>query len=143
MPPPVRPYYRRDARSGVTPPNPDATFTITEHITRARGKSSQLTSISHDLVAIQHFDGIDYDVGCAELQAAGHQLEAYEDLATQIREQIINGVKREKVLAVRAMSLLNHNLESLVRWTFTGAPAARNRRISWAGRMIAVYFTRK
>jgi len=51
----TRPYFRRDQRDGISPPDLSKVCTYAEHIVHARGKRTQFTSISLDLAKIRDF----------------------------------------------------------------------------------------
>lgn len=58
--PPSRDYYRRDQRSGVSPPDLTKESTFAEHCVHARGKRTKFTSLTLDLTKVKDMGESDY-----------------------------------------------------------------------------------
>jgi len=64
-------HFRKDSSNGITPPNPDARVSYVDHVTKARGKRTQFTSVSEAADAIRHFAGDLYR--CSRVRLALNQ----------------------------------------------------------------------
>jgi len=80
-----RPYFRRDQRDGVSPPDLSKVCTFAEHIVHARGKRTQLTSVSLDLSKIRDFGDTEYRLRREETERDGHDIVEHEALLAELQ----------------------------------------------------------
>src|SRR4051794_6190582 len=69
-----RPYYRRDQKDGVSPPDLTKKCTYADHIVHARGKRTRFTSVSLDLSKIRDFGEASYRLKRREAEADSHKV---------------------------------------------------------------------
>lgn len=137
-----RDYYRRDERSGVSPPNLAKTCTFEEHIVRARGRRTQYTSVSLDLKKLREFGDTDYRLERDKLAADQHQLVEHEALMEALRATARESEKARRLQAVQALRYAGRRLEGLVDWKFHVDGLARKNLVTWAESKVQEYFTR-
>ncbi len=81
----TRPYFRRDQRDGISPPDLSKVCTYAEHIVHARGKRTQFTSISLDLAKIRDFGDTNYRLKREDAEIEGHGVVEHEVLLTELQ----------------------------------------------------------
>jgi hypothetical protein len=140
--PPPRDYFRRDQRSGIRPPDLSKECTFAEHIVHARGKRTRFTSVSLDLSKIRDFGDTNYRLDRPKVAEHRHALVEHEELIGELRRQVREGEKAERLLAVQAMRYATKRKEGLVNWSFDISRVARKDLLVWAEARIQVYFTR-
>jgi len=139
---PRRPYFRRDQKAGVSPPDLSKDCTFAEHIVHARGKRTRFTSVSLDLAKITDFGDADYQLERESAENDGHLLVEQEEVLTELRKVVREGEKEDRLRAARALRYAASRKEGLVRWGFDISPVLRKDLISWTRDKIQVYFTR-
>ncbi len=110
-----RPYFRRDQRDGISPPDLSKECTFAEHIVHARGKRTQYTSVSLDPNKIKDFGDTTYRLKRQQTEADKHIVtEAdkhivieHDSLLTELQRTI-----REQDKADRAKNI--HQILSLL-----------------------------
>src|SRR5262249_41194874 len=138
----ARPYYRRDQRNGISPPDLSKTCTYAEHIVHARGKRTQFTSVSLDATKIRDFGDTTYQLKREEAERDGTRVMEQEYLCESLRQDIREKNKAEKALAVQALRYATKRKEGLVQWAFDWSSVARKQLITWAQARVQDYFTR-
>ena len=93
-------YFRRDQDRGITAPDLSKDCTYAEHIVRARGKRTQLTSASLDRDKIDDFGPTLYKALRDKLDPGGHIIVEHEALLAQLRNSAVSSDKAEKVRAI-------------------------------------------
>lgn len=135
-------YFRRDQGDGVTAPDLSKDCSFAEHIVRARGKRTQLTSISRDRQRINDFGPVLYRALRSEIDADGHTLVEHEELMRQLRIAAESTEKEERARALQAQRYAKRRLEGVVRWDFVLSGVERKDWITWAFRHVQKYFSR-
>ncbi len=139
---PLREYFRRDQRDGISPPDLSKESTYAEHIVHARGKRTRFTSVSLDLTKIRDFGDTNYRLERPNLVGDEHGLVEHEELTDELRRTIRDGEKADRLLAVQALRYATKRKEGLVSWTFDISRVARKDLLTWTRARIQVYFTR-
>jgi hypothetical protein len=139
---PLREYFRRDQRDGISPPDLSKECTFAEHIVHARGKRTRFTSVSLDLTKIRDFGDTNYRLERRKLVEDEHGLVEHEELIGELRRIIREGEKAERLLSVQAMRYATKRKEGLVSWSFDTSRVARKDLLTWAESRIQSYFTR-
>jgi hypothetical protein len=139
---PLREYFRRDQRDGISPPDLSKECTFAEHIVHARGKRTCLTSISLDLGKIRDLGDTNYRLERVKLVEDQHGLVEHEALLEELRRVGREGEKADRLLAIQAMRYATKRKEGLVNWKFDISRVPRKDVIPWAQARIQVYFTR-
>ena len=134
-------HFRNDSPNGITPPNPDANVSHVDHITKARGKRTQFTSVSQDADSIRHFSGELYRCSRIAVQGDGHTFVEHNDLVDGIRQTILKSRREEKIKAERALQYTTRAKEALINWKFDFRRVPRKDRITRCGDQIQAYFT--
>jgi hypothetical protein len=135
-------YFRRDEKSGISPPDLSKAVTFAEHIVHARGKRTQYTSVSLDLSKIKDFGDADYQLDQPLTASDGHVLVRHETLLAELQRVIREEDKAERFRAIQALRYATRRKEGLVDWRFTSSTVARKDLISWADRQVQKYFKR-
>ena len=135
-------YFRRDQAGGVTAPDLSKDCSYAEHIVRARGKRTQLTSVSLDYNKITDFGPAVYQALRGELDNDGHAIVEHVDLMRQLRTVAESSSKEERARALQAQRYAKRRLEGLVRWNFTSDSVDRKDLITWAFQNVQKYFRR-
>jgi hypothetical protein len=138
----TRDYFRRDQRDGISPPDLSKECTFAEHIVHARGKRTQLTSVSWDLSRIKDFGDTDYRLDRDKLTDDEHSLIEHEVLVQSLRKSAREEDMAERLRAVQALRYATRRREGLVKWSFDISGIARKDLITWAGRHVQAYFIR-
>lgn len=133
-------YYRRDQADGVTAPDLSKDCSFAEHIVRARGKRTQMTSVSRDPAKIHDFGPSLYMVLRDVLRGGGHDLVEHAELIERLREAAQAGQKDERTRAVQALRYAKRRCEGIIRWNFSLANVDRSDLITWAFRNVQRYF---
>lgn len=133
-------YYRRDQADGITAPDLSKNCTFAEHIVRARGKRTQLTSVSLEPDKITDFGPALYQVVRAELNGGNHTLVEHDELMRRLRDAAATGVKEERAHAIQAQRYAKRRREGLVRWNFAVDGIDRKDLITWAFRRVQKHF---
>src|SRR5208337_1463997 len=81
----TRPYFRRDQKDGVSPPDLSKVCTYAEHIVRARGKRTQFTSVSLNLAKTRDFGDTDYRLNRERAEDDGHNVVEHEALLSELQ----------------------------------------------------------
>jgi hypothetical protein len=135
-------YYRRDQADGVAAPDLSKECTYAEHIVRARGKRTQLTSVSLDRQKINCFGPALYRALRPDIDRDGHAIVEHADLMRQLRAAAESNVKEERARAIQAQRYAKRRQEGLVRWNFSHETIDRKDLITWAFRKVQIYFVR-
>jgi len=135
-------YFRRDSKSGISPPDLSKDCTFAEHIVHARGKRTRFTSVSLDLTRIRDFGEADYRLEREQTASDGHLLVEHETLLTELRKVAREASKAERLRAVQALRYATRRKEGLVQWAFDTTAVARKDLITWAEKKVRAYFTR-
>ena len=78
-------YFRQDQEKGVTAPDLSKDCTYAEHIVRARGKRTQLTSVSLDPTKIHEFGPKLYQVLLHVIDQDQHTIVEHAELLASLR----------------------------------------------------------
>ena len=133
-------YFRRDQNGGVTPPDLSKDCTYAEHIVRARGKRTQLTSVSQDPKKINDFGPTLYQVIHQGLKEDNHTFVEHLELMSLLRNSAESSEKEERARAIQAQRYPKRRLEGLVKWNFSTETVERKELITWAFDKIQKYF---
>ena len=112
-------YFRRDQADGVTAPDLARDCSYAEHIVRARGKRTQLTSISLDAQRIHDFGPMLYRALRPEINHDGHAIVEHAELMQQLRAAAASNEKEERARALQAQRYAKRRQEGLVQWNFS------------------------
>lgn len=134
------PYYRRDQKDGITPPDLSKTCTYAEHIVHARGKRTQYTSVSLDAQKIAKFGPSLYELECEFVEKDQHGLIEHQRLMTELQRVAKQCEKEERARALQAIRYARSALEGLVDWKFDTSGVERKELITWTWRKIQPYF---
>jgi hypothetical protein len=133
-------YFRQDQEKGVTAPDLSKDCTYAEHIVRARGKRTQLTSISLEPTKVHDFGPALYQALCQEIKQDQHAIVAHAELMSHLRLAAESSKKEERARAIQAQRYAKRRLEGLVKWNFPTEKIDRKEMIAWAFRNIQKYF---
>jgi hypothetical protein len=133
-------YFRRDQTDGVTAPDLSKDCTYAEHIVRARGKRTQLTSVSLDSTKIQDFGPTLYRAIPQGISQDNHTIVEHEELLASLRNSAESNTKEERARAIQAQRYAKRRLEALVKWNFSTENVERKDLINWAFSRIQKYF---
>ncbi|WP_295407579.1 hypothetical protein [uncultured Thiocystis sp.] len=125
-------YFRRDQLDGITAPDLSKDCSYAEHIVRARGKRTQLTSVSLDQMKINDFGPALYRALKSEIDRDGHVLVEHADLMRKLRKAAASSGKEERSRALQAKRYAKRRLECLVDWRFGIVRIDRKDLITWA-----------
>ena len=137
-----RPYFRRDQGDGVSPPDLSKVCTFAEHIVHARGKRTQLTSVSLDLSKIRDFGDTEYRLMREETDRDGHEVVEHEALLAELRRAADEEQKAERQRAIQALRYARQRKEGLVKWNFDTSGVDRKDLINWAHGKVQAYFAK-
>ncbi|GAA4422411.1 hypothetical protein GCM10023155_06000 [Bremerella cremea] len=135
-------HFRKDSPNGITPPNPDVSVSPVDHITKARGKKTQYTSVSESEDSIRHFSGQCYRCESSEIVSEGHEVLLHADLLMLLRTTALGAQRAEKIKAERALQLATRAREALIDWKFDLKGVARKDRITHSASQIQKFFVR-
>ena len=138
----ARDYFRRDQRDGISPPDLSKDCTFAEHIVHARGKRTQLTSVSVDLSKIRDFGDTNYKLERERTSRSGHSLVEHEALLAELKRSIREDGREESDRAARALVYATRRKEGLVQWAFDTSGLARKDLLTWAFDKVQHFFTR-
>ncbi len=133
-------YFRRDQKNGVTAPDLTKACTYAEHIVRARGKRTRLTSVSLDRHKIDAFGPQLYSLARNLADDDGHVFVEHKELMNNLREIALSSNKKERARAIQAQRYAKRRLECLVDWNFQTDSIDRKNIITWAFESIQKYF---
>jgi hypothetical protein len=133
-------YFRRDQYVGVTAPDLSKACTYAEHIVRARGKRTQLTSVSLDRKKIGDFGETVYRVIRQEIDVDKHAIVEHSELLSDLRKSAESSDKEERARAIQAQRYAKRRFEGLVKWNFSIEKVERKDLIKWAFDNIQKYF---
>ena len=133
-------YFRRDQKNGVTAPDLTKACTYAEHIVRARGKRTRLTSVSLDRHKIDDFGPQLYSLARNLADDDGHVFVEHKELMNNLREIALSSNKKERARAIQAQRYAKRRLECLVDWNFQTDSIDRKNIITWAFESIQKYF---
>jgi len=136
----TRPYFRRDRREGISPPDLSKVCTYAEHIVHARGKRTQFTSISLDLAKIRDFGDTNYRLKREDAEIEGHGVVEHEVLLTELQRVAKDQQKAERLRAIQALRYTRQRREGLVTWKFDISGVERKDLIDWARGKIQRFF---
>jgi hypothetical protein len=139
---PVRDYFRRDQRDGISPPDLSKECTFAEHIVHARGKRTRYTSVSLDLGRIKDFGETSYRLDRPRVSDDKHVLVEHELLIGELRRVILEEEKAARLRAVQALRYATMRKEGLVNWSLDTSKIERKHLLNWTKARIQVYFTR-
>jgi hypothetical protein len=114
----VRPYFRRDQRDGISPPDLSKTCTFAEHIVHARGKRTQFTSISLDPTRLRDLGDTTYRLKREDTESDGHGVVEHEILLVELHRVAKEQQKAERLRAIQAIRYARQRMEGLVKWRF-------------------------
>jgi hypothetical protein len=140
---PVSHYFRGDNSAGITAPDLSKTVEYADHIVKARGKRTQLTSVSLESGKIRDFGDQVYKLRREEAAGDGHGLVEHEVLVAHLIEQARGTDKGSKLKAIQALRYARKRLEGLVEWAFDTSGVERKNLIAWAGSKVQAYFERQ
>jgi hypothetical protein len=135
-------YFRRDQADGVTAPDLSKDCSYAEHIVCARGKRTQLTSVSLDPQKINDFGPALYRALRPDIDGDGHTIIEHLELLQHLRVSAELNEKEERVRALQAQRYAKRRQEGLVKWNFSLGGIDRKNLISWAFQNIQKYFRR-
>jgi hypothetical protein len=135
-------YFRRDQDGGITAPDLAKDCTFAEHIVRARGKRTQLSSVALEPERIRDFGPVLYRALSAEMLADGHSLVEHAALLSALRATATSATKEERARAIQTQRYARRRTEGLVQWSFDTAAVERKDLISWAFGKVQKYFTK-
>ena len=135
-------YFRKDRPDGVTAPDLAKDCSFSEHIVRARGKRTQLTSVSLSPEKIRDFGPALYQALQPEINGDGHTLVQHSELMSSLREAAIGSKKEERARAIQAQRYARRRKEGVLQWSFDVSGVERKELITWAFRNIQKYFKR-
>ena len=133
-------YFRRDQADGVTAPDLSKDCSYAEHIVRARGKRTQLTSVSLDPQKINDFGPALYRALRPDIDGDGHTIIEHLELLQHLRVSAELNEKEERVRALQAQRYAKRRQEGLVKWNFSLGGIDRKNLTSWAFQNIQKYF---
>jgi hypothetical protein len=135
-------YFRRD-QPKITAPKLDAKCTYAEHIVRARGKRTALTSVSLDPDAIRDFGDVLYQVKRLKLRSDGHQLVEHGSVLAELRRVIKSETKADRLRAIQALRYATRRQEGLIDWRFEHSKVDQKALLAWAQTRVSAYFAKK
>lgn len=135
-------YFRRDQSDGVTAPDLTKDCSFSEHIVRARGKRTQLTSLSLAPDKIHDFGPVLYQAIQTQVDDDGHTLVKHSDLMTALRNIALSSDKEERARAIQAQRYAKRRMEGLLQWSFDLSGVDRKAVITWAFHNVQKYFRR-
>jgi hypothetical protein len=133
-------YFRRDQDGGVTAPDISKDCTYAEHIVRARGKRTQLTSVSQDPRKIHDFGPTLYQAILQKLKEDNHTFVEHLELVSLLIKSAESSEKEERIRAIQAQRYARRRLEGLVKWNFQTENVERKYLITWAFDKVQKYF---
>jgi hypothetical protein len=133
-------YFRQDQEKGVTAPDLSKDCTYAEHIVRARGKRTQLTSVSLDPKKINDFGPTLYRALRQEIGQDQHTIVEHAELMSHLRQVAESSEKEERARAIQAQRYAKRRLEGLLKWNFPTENIGRKELIAWAFHNIQKYF---
>ncbi len=136
-------YFRRDQDRGVTAPDLSKDCAHSEHVVRARGKRTRLTSVSLDPAKIDDFGPALYVVLRPGLAGDGHSIIDNHDLLASLKQSAASTNKADRVRALQAMRYAARRHEGLIDWKFDVSGVDRKDLICWAFSQIQKYFQRR
>jgi hypothetical protein len=137
-----RPYFRRDQRDGISPPDLSKECTFAEHIVHARGKRTQYTSVSLDPKKIKDFGDTTYRLNRQPTEADKHIVIEHDSLLTELQRTIREQDKADRARAIQALRYATQRQEGLVKWQFDISRLERKEMIAWATTKVQIYFTK-
>lgn len=138
----VKPYYRRDQKDGVSPPDLSKVCSYADHIVHARGKRTKFTSLTLDIARCRDFGECTYKLIRELAEADKHQIVEHERLLAELQQTASQGEKDERLKAVHALRYARMRKEGLVDWQFDISRVEQKELITWAHRQIQKYFAR-
>ena len=133
-------YFRQDQEKGITASDLSKDCTYAEHIVKARGKRSQLTSVSLAENKIQDFGPTLYQALRQQINQDQHILIEHAELLSHLRHVAASGEKEERARAIQAQRYAKRRLEGLVKWNFKIENIERKELITWTFNNIQKYF---
>lgn len=133
-------YFRRDQTDGLTAPDLSKICTEAEHIVRARGKRTSMTSVSLDPKKIDDFGPSLYQAIRPCIEGDGHTFIEHGALLEQLRKTALSTDKAERARAIQAQRYAKRRLEGLVAWKFDWSSIERKDLITWSFKHIQKYF---
>jgi hypothetical protein len=133
-------YCRRDQEGGVTAPDLSKDCSFAEHIVRARGKRTQLTSVSQDPKKIHDFGPTLYQLIHQGLKADNHIFVEHSELMYLLIKSAESSEKEDRARAIQAQRYAKRRLEGLVKWNFQTESIERKHLITWAFDKVQKYF---
>jgi hypothetical protein len=114
---PIEPinYFRRDQNEGVTAPDLSKDCTYAEHIVRARGKRTQLTSVSQEPKKIHDFGPSLYQLIHQSLEDDSHTFVEHSELISLLIKSAESTDHEEHLRAIQAQCYARRRLEGLVK----------------------------
>lgn len=125
---------------GIMAPDLSKDCTYAEHIVRARGKRTQLTSVSLTPTKIHDFGPVLYRVLCQEIAQDQHTIVEHSELLSHLRNSAESSRREERARAILAHRYAKRRLEGLVKWNFSIEGVDRKDLITWAFRNVQKYF---
>ena len=140
---PPNDYWRWDQDGGVTAPDLTKSHTYADHIVKARGKKSQMTSVSSEKAKISNFGPSLYGVLRSEIDKDKHFLVEHAQLIETLTQVAKNGKREEKVRALQALRYAKLRVEGVIEWKFDINGVERKDVITWAFNNIQKYFKKQ
>jgi hypothetical protein len=109
----ARPYFRRDQRDGISPPDLSKICTYAEHIVHARDKRTQYTSVSLDLAKIRDSGDTSYRLKREDAEIDGHAVVEHELLLAELHRVAKEQQKAERQRAIQAIRYARQRMEGL------------------------------
>lgn len=135
------PYFRRDRKEGISPPDLSKQVDFADHIVEARGKRTQFTSVSKAPGKIGDLGDQLYRVKRDKLDKDGHSLVEHELLMDALREQVQKTDRASRLKAAQALRYARKRLEGLIDWQFDIRGVERKDLLTWAAGKVRGYFS--
>lgn len=142
MPEARKDYFRRDQRTGISPPDLLKDCTFAEHIVHARGKRTRFTSISLDPAKIRDMGETTYRLRRQKTEEDGHKVLDHEALLASLIRTAQRETEAERARAIQALRYARRRKEGLVDWGFDISSMPRKEVIPWAEKKVQAYFAR-
>ena len=140
--PPFAEYFRRDQKTGISPPDLSKICTYAEHIVHARGKRTQFTSITLDPMKSRDFGDVTYRLKRPDVDKDGHRVVEHAHLIDALRQSARESEKAERQRSLVALQYAKRRLEGVVDWRFDISSIERKDIIAFALARVTAYFAK-
>jgi hypothetical protein len=140
--PTIAEYFRRDQKTGISPPDLSKTCTYAEHVVHARGKRTQFTSITLDPTKCRDFGDVTYRLKRPHVDNDGHRVVEHAHLIDALRQSARESEKAERQRSLVALQYATRRLEGVVDWRFDVSSVERKDVIAFALAHVAAYFAK-